>query len=154
MKEVTISWKRRFGLVAAIAAVSLLTACAATGPQFSGIATPAADKGDVYLYRTSAFAAGGAEFAVSLDEKKIDSIPNAAFLHLRLEPGKHTLQVKPSWPAKASELTIDVEAAKTKFYRYEFVTGLLFNSFFVGAAIEPKEEATALLEMKELKAAK
>ena len=64
--------QRQSGIALAIASVSLMAACAsATGPQFSGIATPVADQGDVYLYRTEAFSAGGDAFTVKLNDKEI-----------------------------------------------------------------------------------
>ena len=44
--------------------------------------------------------------------------------------------------------------AKTSTYRYEFPTGLLMNIAFIGSSIEQQDEATALAEMKTLKAMK
>lgn len=147
--------QHKAGLALALAAVSLMSACAtATGPQFSGLAAPAADKGDVYLYRTEAFAAGGDAFAVKLNDKEIDPLADGSFQHLRLQPGSYVLSVKPSGIAKTSTATIDVQAAKTLFYRYEFQTGLLMNIAFLGSSIEQKDQATALAEMKTLKAMK
>lgn len=155
LKTISTFCQRHIGIVLAIAAVSLMTACvSATGPQFSGIATPVADKGDVYLYRTESFAAGGDAFTVMLNNKEIDPLANGSFQHLRLAPSSYALTVKPSGLAKTSAITIDVLPAKTLFYRYEFPTGILTNLMFLGSSIEPKDEATAVAELKTLKAMK
>ena len=147
--------QRQSGIALAIAAVSLMTACAsATGPQFSDIVKPVADQGDVYLYRTESFAAGGDAFTVKLNDKEIDPLANGSFQHLRLAPGSYALTVKPSGLAKTSAVTMDVQAGKTLFYRYEFPTGLLMNIAFIGSSIEIKDEATALADLKTLKAMK
>lgn len=148
-------FQRQTGVALAIAALSLTTACVTGGgQQFNGIATPVADKGDVYFYRTSAFAAGGASFPVSLNNEEIDPLVNASFIYLRLAPGSHVLAVKPGPLTVNSELAIEVKAGTTNFYRYEFPTGILFNLFLIGSGIEPKDQATALVEMKELRAVK
>lgn len=81
-------------------------------------------------------------------------LANASFLHLRLVPGTHALKVVPGMMAKTSELAIDVKAGSTSFYRYEFVTGILYNPFFIGSSIQAKDQATAVAEMKELRAVK
>ncbi len=147
--------QRQSGIALAIASVSLMAACAsATGPQFSGIATPVADQGDVYLYRTEAFSAGGDAFTVKLNDKEIDPLANGSFQHLRLAPGSYALTVKPSGLAKTNAVTLEVQAGKTLFYRYEFPTGILANLMFLGSSIEAKDQATALTEMKTLKAMK
>lgn len=81
-------------------------------------------------------------------------LANASFLHLRLVPGTHTLKAVLGMMAKTSKLAIDVKASSTSFYRYEFVTGILFNHFHIGSSIEPKDHATALAELKDLQAVK
>ncbi|MBX9901816.1 MAG: DUF2846 domain-containing protein [Burkholderiaceae bacterium] len=136
--------------------VGILSACAtAEGPQFSGVVKPVADKGDVYLYRTEAFTAGGDAFTVRLDNEKIGELANGSFIHLRLEPGKHVLRVKPSGLLTVgAEAELDLQAGKTLFYRYEFPTGILTNLLFVGAGVVLKDEATAVAEMATLKAMK
>lgn len=155
IKTIHTFFQRQTGMVLAVAALSLTTACVTGGgQQFSGIATPVADKGDVYLYRTSAFSAGGAPFSVSLNNEDLDPLVNASFIYLRLAPGSHTLAVKPGMMARNSDLAIEVKAGTTSFYRYEFPTGILFNFFFIGSRIEPKDQATAMAEMKELRAVK
>lgn len=142
--------------IAVVACAAMLSACVSPqGPQFSGVVKPAADKGDVYLYRTEAFAASGDAFTVRLDNEKIGELANASFIYLRMEPGKHVLRVKPSGLITiGAEVEMDVQAGKTLFYRYEFQTGVLTNLLFAGAGVVPKDEATAVAEMTPLKAMK
>lgn len=140
--------------LAMAAMVLQLSGCAtATGPKFSGIEQPAADQGDVYLYRGSAFAAIAQSFDVLVNGKKTASLPNASFVRLRLKPGDHVLLVTPGGLAKKSSLHVKVEAGTTRFYEYDFLTGLLANAFFIGSNIVPREPAKALEDLKELKAA-
>jgi hypothetical protein len=53
-----------------------------------------------------------------------------------------------------SELEVGVEAGKAAFYQYDFVTGPLANFFFAGSSIQPRERELALVELKQLKAAR
>jgi hypothetical protein len=135
--------------------VSLLAACAtAPGPQFSGIAAASKEHGDVYIYRTSGLFAAAQSFAVNLDDKKSGDLFNGSYLHMRLNPGSYKFAVVPGGFAKVSELQVSVEAGKTYFYQYDFVSGALGNVFFLGAEIVPRPAEHALKDMKELKAAK
>ena len=145
---------RRALAVAATAAAALLSGCAATGPQFSGVAKPVEDKGDVYLYRTSALFAVAQSFSVTLDGKDVGQLYNASYLQMRVSPGKHELKVAPGGFSKTSELTIEVEGGKQRFYQYEFATGPIANVFFAGASIQERSQDTALQHLRELKAAK
>ena len=132
-----------------------LSACAtAPGPKLSGLAQLSSTESDVYVYRGSAIFAGGQAFDVALDGKAIGALYNGSYLHMRLPPGAYTLKVSPGGMAKSSELRIQAEVGKAAFFQYDFVTGLLANAFFVGASIQPREQARAEMDMKELSAAK
>ena len=150
------TWYAIRNFAAMAISVGVLSACTtAAGPVFSGVVKPVSDKGDVYLYRTEAFTAGGDAFTVRLDNEKIGELTNGSFIHLRLEPGKHVLRVKPSGLLTVgAEAEMDLQAGKTLFYRYEFPTGVLTNLLFAGAGVIPKDEATAVAEMATLKAMK
>jgi hypothetical protein len=130
----------------------LLSACAtAPGPEFTGVKPPIANKGDIYLYRTSAFYAIGQSFAVSVDDEVVGKLYDASYLALRLTPGTHTLTVKPGGLSNVSNLDIQVRPGATHFYQYDFVTGPLANSFFIGSSIEPRDRTTALSDLQSLK---
>lgn len=132
----------------------LLSACAtAPGPEFTGVTPPIADKGDVYLYRTSAFYAVAQSFTVSVDDEVVGKLYDASYLALRLTPGTHTLTVKPGGISSISNLDIQVRPEASHFYQYDFVTGPLANSFFIGSSIEPRDRTTALSDLQGLKSA-
>jgi hypothetical protein len=139
--------------VAASAAV-LLSACAtAPGAKFAGISTPEKSRSDIYLYRTSALFSMGAAFDVTLDNKKVGQLYNASYLHLRLEPGTHSIRVSPGVLAKTSDLAIVAEPGKNSFYEYDFVTGPLANVFFIGSSIKTIETKQALADLDKLNSA-
>ena len=137
-----------------VVAIAMAACATATGPKFSGVEPSAADQGDVYLYRTSALFAVGQAFSVFLDGKQITDLPNASYIRVRLSPGNYRLKVSPGPLTKTSELAVKVEPGKTNFYQYDFVSNPLANVFFLGSAIEPREPAKALADLKELQASK
>ncbi|NML13594.1 DUF2846 domain-containing protein [Azohydromonas caseinilytica] len=131
-----------------------LQGCAtATGPAFSNAQAPENGKGLVYLYRTSAFFAIAQSFLVHADGKEAGRLPNASYLALQLPPGVHSLKVTPGGLGRTSVLDIEVRAGTTSFYQYDFATGALANSFFIGASIKPRDPAMALVNLKNLTAA-
>lgn len=137
----------------AFAAVMLSACATAPGPKFAGLATPEKNQGDVYLYRTSALFAMGSAFEVTLDSHKVGALYNASFLHLRLPPGSHHLHVSPGFMAISSELAIVAEPGKSNFYEYDFVTGPLANTLFIGSSIKPRDTAQALVDLEKLNSA-
>jgi len=133
----------------------MLGACAtAPGPKFLGIATPVKNRGDVYLYRTSAIFAIAQAFEVTLDGRKVGELYNASYLHLRLPAGKFSLKVSPGGLSESSTRQIQPKPGKPIFFQYDFVTGPLANGFFVGSSIDPRSEAQALHDLKALNSAK
>lgn len=140
--------------IVALGAVILSACAAAPGQKFSGLAAPKNELGDVYLYRTEALAASGSAFEVTLDGKKIGDLYNASFLHLELPTGNYLLKVSPPGLSQSSELRIQSESGKAKFFQYDFVTGPLYNIFFIGSSIQPKDATLALNDLKDLNSAK
>lgn len=142
-------------LIAFSILVAALGACAtAPGPKFSGVGVTKSGMGDVYLYRTEAFTASGAAFAVTLDGKDVGQLYNASYLQLQLAPGNYLLSVSPGPLTKSSELQVRVEEGKSKFFQYDFVTGPLYNVFFLGSSIQSRESTVALNDLKGLNSAK
>ncbi len=137
-----------------VVAITLAACATATGPKFSGVEPSPADQGYVYLYRTSGLYASGQAFSVFLDGKQITDLPNASYIRVRLSPGSYTLKVSPGPLTKTSELAVKVEPGRTNFYQYDFVSNLFANVFVLGAAIEPRGQAKALADLKELQASK
>ena len=135
-----------------ILGLTLLLQGCSTAParQFVDIVEPDPNKGDVYLYRGDALFAARAFFTVSVDGQEIGDLFNASYLVIRLTPGSHSLSVSPTVISKTSELSIFVKQGETIFYEYDFVTGPLANTLFIGSSIEPRERSFALENMKEL----
>ena len=52
-----------------------------------------------------------------------------------------------------AKFDIEVRAGTTSFYQYDFATGALANSFFIGTSIKPRDPAMALVNLKNLTAA-
>lgn len=140
-------------LVLALIAITLSGCATAPGKKFAGITPPEENQGVVYLYRTSALFYSGGAFDVSLNGEKIGALYNASFLRLQLAPGSYNIKVAPGMMAKTSELVINAEASKIKFYEYDFVTGPLANAFFIGSSIQPRERTQALLDLEKLSGA-
>lgn len=131
-----------------------LAGCAsAPGAAYHGLTPIKPELGDVYLYRGSAIAAYGQAFNVKLDEKFVSRIYNASYVLMRLKPGTYDLSVAPTGVAVTSHRKITVEAGQRSFYEYDFVTGPLANTFFIGSSIEPREQSRAEADMKPLRAA-
>jgi hypothetical protein len=146
---------RTVKLVTLLLATTALVACAtATGPAFSGVEPTAADQGNIYLYRVSGLYASGAAFTVSVDGKPTADLPNASYVRLRMLPRNYMFNVNPDPLTNTSDLSVKVEPGKSSFYQCTFISNVLANVFFLGSAIEPREEAKALVDLKELKASK
>lgn len=141
-------------LIAAFATAMLSACVTAPGQKFAGILAPEKNQGDVYLYRTDALFSMGSAFEVALDSKKVGELYNASYLHLRLAPGRYNLKVSPGLLAQSSDLMIEAEPGKSRFYQYDFVTGPLANAFFIGSSIKPRDAAYALTDMEKLNSAK
>jgi hypothetical protein len=132
-----------------------LTACAtAPGDLYQGLQPVEATTGDVYLYRTKAFAAIGQGFSTTLQDEAGGTLYNGSYLLFRLAPGHYDLAVKPGPFGVVSRLTIEVKAGARSFYQYEFPTGILVNAFFIGSSIEPRTQEIAEADLKDLTAAK
>lgn len=139
---------------AAVIAALFLGGCAtATGPQFTGLDPVATDRADIYVYRNSAFFASGSAFTLTMDGKTTAPLYDGSYQKIATTPGQHLLRVDPSFMAKKSELLVTLESGKTYFYEFEYVTGLLANTLFIGSSIQPREQAKALEDLKALKRA-
>lgn len=138
--------------------VVLLSACAsAPGEKFAGIA-PLNDKyGDVYLYKTKDTASTGretGEFEVMLNGKKVGTLYNSSFLHLRIPPGAYDLKVYPPHHSREGYQQINVEAGKITFYRYQFFPDHLKTSAIrYRSLIQFKAADEAVSELKDLNSA-
>jgi hypothetical protein len=135
--------------------VSIFTGCA-SGPQFSGVAPPASDLGDVYLYRTSTLFAMAQAFDVSLDGKPVGSLYDGSYLHLRLPAGKYALRVSPGGSAKISTIEIQPELGRAIHFQFDYPYDSRYTplSNFAKSSIQPRSSEIALQALTQLKSAK
>jgi len=101
------------------------------------------DSGVVYLYRTSAFYGVLQSFDVFVNDKKIGELSNGSNLRIVLKPGSFRFRVSPGWGAKSSEKLVRVIQGDISHYQYDFATGPLANSFFIGSSIESRSSEQA-----------
>src|SRR5450830_1294876 len=131
-----------------------LTGCrTAPGARFTALAPIDTEKGDVYLYRTKAFVAMGQDFDVKVQDLPAGRLYNESYLHFRLNPGPYKLTVTPGPFGVRSHLNIEVKAGERSFYQFDFPTGLLANTFFIGSSIQPRTPDVAEADLKDLIAA-
>lgn len=132
-----------------------LTGCAtAPGDLYKGLQPIEPAMGDVYLYRTKALFAIGQGFSTTMQGETGGTLYNGSYLLFRLVPGSYDLAVKPGPFGITSHLTIEVKAGVRSFYQYDFPTGILANTFFIGSSIEPRTQQVAEEDLKDLAAAK
>ncbi len=114
------SVKFRFDSACSIVVLATLAGCVASGPKFTEIARPIEGKGNVYLFRQTAFYGSGSCPNIFLDTNKIGCLRNGGFFLLELEPGYHeialTYRRKPT-PTDISS-TFYVGAGETLFFEY------------------------------------
>ena len=139
----------------AVAASFALSGCATPpGAAFTDAKAAAADKTSVYIYRRDRLFAAAMSFPVEVDAKPVGALYNASFLNLNLEPGKHTITVKPGGFAKDFSLDTQALPGSTQFVEFDLNGGLLANMFFIGSELLERPQDKALADLKLLKSAK
>jgi hypothetical protein len=133
-----------------------LGACAAYGPAFTGATAPSPDRGAIYIYRPTAFAAGGTTQPILIDGVQVAVMKNGGYLRRELEPGHHTVEVQGFQPAGV-DVTID--PGKTLFFRYtiesqggQHIYGSLLFNYNWKRSLDNIPPDIALIELKETKA--
>ncbi|SNT24971.1 Protein of unknown function [Noviherbaspirillum humi] len=136
----------------------VLAGCAtAPGPKFDGLSKVEENWSNVYLYRASNFVSNATAFTVLLNGEKVGELYNGSYLWFKLKPGLHSLRVDPSSMAgpttvfaKQSVEKFEAKSGEQKFYQFNFQTGLLANSFYLGSGLEERSPEVALNDLKEL----
>lgn len=146
--------KSKLKLTLLLASLLALAGCAAPGPKFSGLQTIPQGDAELIVYRKSAFFASGHPMPLLIDGNQVGELYNASFLQHPLGPGQHHIKVSPGLLSQTAETTITLAAGERKFLHLDFPTGPLANVFFVGIALNERDEKTALEDIKELNSAK
>lgn len=77
--------------------VLYLSGCAATGPEFSNIIEPPAEKSQIYIYRPWAFTAGGVGLPIMHNGEQLPYLlHNKGYLNYLAQPGRHEIHVNAS----------------------------------------------------------
>lgn len=134
--------------LATLVAITLLGACAASGPRYEAAAQPPAGKGLVYIYRPGKFMGGGVVFDVHAgpksDNHAIVELQSGGYFPYYAEPGELELWSKTE---STSSVTVDVKAGSTAYVR-----GSIGVGFFIGRpSLEVVDGTTGAREIRECK---
>ena len=116
----------KFAPLAAIAAVAVLSGCAATGPKFtqqeSTMPKLAAEQGRVYFYRVDSFAGGAVRPVIKMDGATVgDSVPGGYFF-VDAAAGSHQAETSTEATNKVSFV---LDKGETKYVRTKVQMGLM-----------------------------
>lgn len=133
----------------------LMSCVVAKGPVFSRVES-SPDRGTLYIYRPSSFAAGGRIFQFFVDEKLVAKLESNGYSWLKLPPGTYTVRSeKEKWFGDVpsahgnSEVKVTIESGKNYYLRFIVSTkGALMNPVF-SDNLHLVDERQALLEIKE-----
>jgi len=96
---------------ACLAACLALAGCAST-PTQPLAEPPAQARGEILVYRESAFAAGGVSLSVGVDGRRFVNLDNAELARARLPAGTHEVLVQ-ARSAEPTRVTVQLEAGQT-----------------------------------------
>lgn len=125
-----------------VLALLLLSGCAATGSQFTGVEAASSPKiGVVYFYRPKAFVGGGVKVQLADNGEDIMRLQNGQFARYEVMPGKHEFRTDTMAIDKAVE--VEIEAGKNYFIRAGIRQGAWTSTWFLTRVYE--DEAVAEL---------
>lgn len=146
-----------FAALASAYAAILLTACGATGQQFTRAERPGNGEAVIYVYRPKQYMASARSIPISIDNVEVGELKNAGFVRIVAKPGHHTIQ--PRYGASgldAPDIEIDVPSSRTLFVRYTIigkpVPGISAHTAVSSMAVVGDAEAIA--ELKDLRESK
>lgn len=79
------------GKLLTIALAALLSACAASGPQFSEVKAPPPGKGVIYLFREDDMHLSGRKAFFALDGKPVAALDRNGYIPLVVDAGAHKI---------------------------------------------------------------
>ena len=142
--------------LAAVAAAAALTSGCATpmGAAFTTAEAAPNGQAQVYLYRKSAFQAGGQNSSVQLNQQDIGELFNGSWMRITLAPGEHVLGVKPSPISKTYETKLQLVERQTQYVEFAVPPLVLANMFMLGSDIAPRTPEQGVADMQGLKGVK
>ena len=142
--------------LATILAVTLMaTGCATpTGAAFTKAEAAPEGQAQVYLYRKSAFQAGGQNSSVQLNNQDMGELFNGSWMRFTLPPGEHVLGVKPSPFSKTYETKLQLVNQQTQYVEFAVPALMLANMFMLGSDIAARTPEQGVADMQGLKGVK
>ena len=142
-------------LVAAASAAVLTSGCATPmGAAFTTAEAAPSGQAQVYLYRKSAFQAGGQNSSVQLNQKDIGELFNGSWMRITLVPGEHVLGVKPSAISKTYETKLQLVDRQTQYVEFSVPPLMVANMFMLGSDLAPRTPEQGIADMQGLKGVK
>ena len=130
-----------------LAGVAYLSGCAASGPEFTRIAEPPADKSQIYIYRPWAFTAGGVGLPILHNGEQLPyPLHNKGYLHYLAQSGLHEVHVNANGLIDR-KLQFHTNPGETYFIK------LTVQNYFavMGTRLLLVDKDTAIKEMQKLK---
>ena len=142
--------------LATVATTAVLTSGCATpmGAAFTTAEAAPNGQAQVYLYRKSAFQAGGQNSSVQLNQQDIGELFNGSWMRITLAPGEHVLGVKPSPISKTYETKLQLVERQTQYVEFAVPPLVLANMFMLGSDIAPRTPEQGVADMQGLKGVK
>ena len=142
-------------LVAVATTAALTSGCATpTGAAFTKAEAAPEGQAQVYLYRKSAFQAGGQNSSVQLNNQDMGELFNGSWMRFTLPPGEHVLGVKPSPISKTYETRLQLVNQQTQYVEFAVPPLMLGNMFMLGSDIAPRTAEQGVADMQGLKGVK
>lgn len=108
-----------------LAAVCLLTSCAATGPLFEPV--PASVRKDnqvlIYIYRPDAFCAGGVSVTIYVNDQETVELKNNGYTFVLTESGRHEIHATLPFRTSGTTIRFDTLGGETYFVKWDNVCG-------------------------------
>ena len=108
-----------------VISILLLSSCSATGPKFTNLELPPADKALIYILRPPAYTASLRRVNISINDKEIIKLKNKGYTKIELIPGTYEFKQSTNYiigdPKILSEVrkfNLDVEASKRYFVAF------------------------------------
>ena len=115
-----------------LALVILLTGCAASGSQFSGVQAYGGNSATLYIFRQSKFVGGGECPAMYLSGTKVGCLKNGGYMRVQLQAGSHKLETRNRMLEMGPEPSINFSAKPGEIVFIEWTVSIS-NAVATGA---------------------
>lgn len=134
-------------LILALAALTILQGCGATGPKFREVVYPIENESVVYFYRPSEYVAGGLSPTVFDNGEPVSKLSNGGYFVHRVESGRHEF-VTDSAMNIDKPLSFEINPREIHFIRLDYKSGVftgtwMLNKIFEHQALEEIKECNA-----------